>query len=435
MHRLQRSPFGWLASFALASLASCTLTADGFEPGLTSTPPVEEETDPLEPLPAESVPGAEIDASEDPEVPRASESPPGPDVPLAPSTTSNEGNGASTPCLTGCDEETSDDEGEPDVVCAGGTCPEPPGAGCDAAEDCESGVCASGLCQASSCSDAFQNADEAGIDCGGSACVPCPCSYGAAEVLGDPNYAGNFLYSPSLSPDGLTLYFGLYLLGGPNETIAFSTRPSLAAPFGLGNLLPAPVNASLEGTPRLAADNLTLYFYSERAGGLGGRDIYRAQRAVPGGAFDVVTNLTEINSAGMDQLPWVSADGLAMYFSSDRAGDLDIHRATRASTTDPWQAPERIAELNTTAVDNGMTLTSDQREIVFASYRLGGSDFFRAVRAPGEAAFRPPEYLAAISSAADDTDPALSPDGSELYFSSTRDGTDSRIWRVSRTCP
>lgn len=57
------------------------------------------------------------------------------------------------------------------------------------------------------------------------------------------------------------------------------------------------------------------------------------------------------------------------------------------------------------------------------------------MRAPGETAFGAPEHLASISSAAEDTDPALSPDGTELYFSSTRDGIDSRIWRVSRSCP
>ncbi len=432
MLRLKRSPFGWLAPFAFASaavvpLASCTLTGEDYEPDLA----MPEVTEPLEPSPAPSAPDAETDVEEEVEVPGTSETRP-PDVTLAPTEPAGEDDGASAPCALdccaelGCSQDPTDDDEDG---------PQPPGAACATADDCESGVCASGLCRASSCLDAVQNADEAGVDCGGSGCVPCPCTYGTPQVLGDPNFAGNFLFSPSLSPDGLTLYFGLYVGGVPTETIAFSTRASLADPFGLGNTLPAAVNASVEGTPRLAPDGLTLYFYSERAGGLGGRDIYRAQRSAPGAAFDVVTNLTEINSAGMDHLPWVSADGLSMYFSSDRAGDLDIHRTQRSSTADPWQAPERVAELNTTAVDNGMTLTADQREIVFASYRLGGSDFFRAVRAPGETAFGAPELLTSISTDADDTDPAFSPSGTELYFSSTREGVDSRIWRVSRSCP
>lgn len=436
MHRLRPSPFGWVASFALASLAGCTLTGQDFEPGVASADPA----DSLEPLPEANVPGEATELPEEVETPGTSELPRSPDVTLAPSEPSNDGDGASTPCasdccaVTGCGPAPTDD-GETEDDCAAGTCPLPPGAPCATAVDCESGVCASGLCQAASCSDSLQNGDEAGTDCGGSACVPCPCTYGIPQVLGNPNFADNLLFSPSLSSDGLVLYFGLYVLGGPNETIAFSTRPTVSDPFGLGNTLPIPVNISVEGTPRLASDGLTLYFYSERAGGLGGRDIYSAQRASPSAAFDVVTHLTEINSAGMDHLPWVSADGLLLYFSSDRAGDLDIYRATRASTADRWRAPERVAELNTTAVDNGMTLTSDEREIVFASYRLGGSDFFRAVRAPGELSFGAPEVLASINSDADDTDPAFSPDGTELYFSSTRDGVDSRIWRVARSCP
>lgn len=440
MHRLQRLPFGSLATFALASfaLAGCTLTGRDFEPGVASP----ESTEPLEPMPAAGAPGGEpeVDVDEEFEVSESSESPRQPDVTIAPNEPIDDGDGDSTSCVsgccstTGCSEEPTDGD-ETDVDCPGGVCPEPPGAACTTGEGCESGVCASGVCQAPGCSDTVQNADEGGVDCGGAACVPCPCTYGTPEVLGNPNFAGNMLFSPSLSADGLTLYFGLYIVGVPTETIAFSTRPSVADPFGLGNLLPAAINASVEGTPRLAPDGMTLYFYSERPGGLGGRDIYRAQRSAPGAAFDVITNLTEINSAGVDQLPWVSADGLSMYFTSDRTGDLDIHRTSRASTADAWRAPERVAELNTTAVDNGMTLTADEREIVFASYRLGGSDFFRAVRAPGETAFRAPEVLAALNTDAEDTDPAFSPDGSELYFSSTRDGADSRIWRVSRSCP
>jgi Tol biopolymer transport system component len=125
-----------------------------------------------------------------------------------------------------------------------------------------------------------------------------------------------------------------------------------------------------------------------------------------------------------------------MYFASDRAGNgLDIYRSLRASATDPWGAPAPIPELNTLSLENGVTLSSDEREVIFASDRRGGSDLFRAIRAPGQTAFSAPEFLASISSTAEDTDPALSADGSELYFSSTRDGTDSRIWRVSRTCP
>ena len=87
-------------------------------------------------------------------------------------------------------------------------------------------------------------------------------------------------------------------------------------------------------------------------------------------------------------------------------------------------------------LENGATLTADEREILFVSTRRGGlGDFFRAVRAPGETVFRAPEFLAELSSPDEDSDPALSADGTVLYFSSTRGGVDSRIWRVSRTCP
>src|SRR4029078_7250964 len=133
----------------------------------------------------------------------------------------------------------------------------------------------------------------------------------------------------------------------------FSTRTAENQAFGLGNLLPGPIDASVEGTPRLAADNLTLYFYSERAGGLGGRDIYRAQRATPTANFDSITNLTEINSTALDHLPWVGVNQLSVYFAPDRAGNLRLYRSVRASITDPWGAPAPVSELNSTVLENG----------------------------------------------------------------------------------
>jgi hypothetical protein len=287
------------------------------------------------------------------------------------------------------------------------------------------------------CTDGLQNGDELGADCGGSACVPCACTFGVPEVLGNPNYPGNLLWAPSLSDDALTLYVA-FVVPGFNEQIGFSTRPDRGNTFGFASVLPAPVNQSIEGTPHISLDQRSLYFFSERAGSGGvARDLYVATRSDPGAPFDTASPLASVNSPFLDHLPWVSADELILYFASQRSGTLDIWRSTRASRADAFGAPAAVTEINSSAEDNGMTLTPDERTIIFASTRPNGAgdyDLYRALRAGTDQPFSLPEPLSVINTSAVETDPSLSPDGQELFFVSTRNGA-TELWRSIRTCP
>lgn len=287
------------------------------------------------------------------------------------------------------------------------------------------------------CTDGVRDGDELGTDCGGSSCLPCACTFGPPELLGNPNYSGNQVWAPSLSADGSTLYVAV-IVPGFNEQIAVSTRPDRGNTFGLANPLPAPVNQSIEGTPRLALDNRSLYFFSQR-GGSGGaaRDLYVATRSDPNGSFDTVAPLSSINSSSLDHLAWPSPDELTLYFASQRSGNMDIWRSTRASRADVFGAPAAVTELNSSADENGMTLTQDDRTIILASTRPNGAgnyDLYRSVRASTDQPFSTPEPLTALNTSALETDPALSPDGQELFFVSTRNGA-TEIWRSIRTCP
>jgi hypothetical protein len=71
------------------------------------------------------------------------------------------------------------DTGEADVDCGGYLCrPCKPGADCENASDCDSGVCLERTCAEPSCADGTLNGDEIALDCGGSCegCAPgTPC--------------------------------------------------------------------------------------------------------------------------------------------------------------------------------------------------------------------------------------------------------------------
>lgn len=280
------------------------------------------------------------------------------------------------------------------------------------------------------------NDGSSGGDCGGRRCGPCACSFDVPERLGDPNYAGNDLWSPRLSSDGLSLYFGV-TIPGLAEQVAVARRTDKSSPFGLGEPLPAAINQGKEGTPFPSADGSSLYFYSERTGGAGSRDLYVATRTGESAPFDDVTALTALNGSALDYLPWLSPDELTIYFVSGSAGSGDLYRSTRGSRVASFAAPTAISELNTASDEGGITLSFDGREAIFASNRPGGSggrDLYLAVRPSLGEPFSTPQAIDELNTVDNELDPAFSPDGHALYFASNRGGGDSAIYRVQRRC-
>jgi Tol biopolymer transport system component len=182
-----------------------------------------------------------------------------------------------------------------------------------------------------------------------------------------------------------------------------------------------------------------LYFFSQRFGGMGDRDLYVATRASTAVQFNVVNPLTTLNSSRRDDRPWVSPDELTIYFSSQRASlSDDLWRATRNVRTDAFGTAVPATELNSAGNDAGIFLTPDGLVALFASDRsggLGGVDIYRAIRATASSAFSTPKLVSEVSSSADDLDPQLTADGQELFFASNRTGGNYRIWRSLVTCP
>ena len=123
--------------------------------------------------------------------------------------------------------------------------------------------------------------------------------------------------------------------------------------------------------PRLVSEGQLLFL--TRRGPDGQMDIFRSQ--LNEGSWSRAVPVAEINSGANDIGPVVSSDGLTLYFFSNRAGGhggYDLYVSRRRGST--WTPPKNLGD--------------------------------------------------AINSPANEFDPALAPDGLDLFFASDRSGAD-----------
>ena len=188
-------------------------------------------------------------------------------------------------------------------------------------------------------------------------------------------------FSPTLSADELSIFFSSDRPGGRgNFDLWMATRPTKSAPFASPVNLGSPVNSSVgDFSPCLSADGLSLYFNSSRGGGYGQCDLYVTTRATTNSPWRTPRNLgSKINSYRPDGLPRISDDGLTLFYVSDKPGGYgknDLWVVTRASTSDPWgtQTPANLGPtINTSNEETSINIWDDGSVMFFASGRSGG---------------------------------------------------------------
>ena len=145
----------------------------------------------------------------------------------------------------------------------------------------------------------------------------------------------------------------------------------------------------------------------------------------PSKPFGTPMLLDNINDPSSDNTtPRLTPDELTIYFDSSRVnGTPQIYFATRATTSQPFGAPEVVAGISTPDTNATPTVTPDQLGIFWASSRaggVGGYDVWGATRTSSSASFANVTSLVAVNSPTDDGDPFLRADGQELWFTSIR---------------
>ncbi len=149
--------------------------------------------------------------------------------------------------------------------------------------------------------------------------------------------------------------------------------PSWAEP----ELLPFNIDSIAFRHPALSADGNTLYFDSKLPGGYGGTDIWMSSYDKKGKTWGQPVNLgPSVNTAGAEGFPYISDDDKTLYFSSNThlgMGGLDIFKAEKDASGKFTKAPENLKyPMNSPGDDFGIVYEGKKVKGYFSSNRDGG---------------------------------------------------------------
>ncbi|HEU4869926.1 MAG TPA: hypothetical protein VFT08_03685, partial [Pyrinomonadaceae bacterium] len=139
----------------------------------------------------------------------------------------------------------------------------------------------------------------------------------------------------------------------------------------------APVNTdnSQEISPSVTADG-TLYFSSNRPGGKGAADIYRAK--LVNGTYSTPENIGDpINTPGPEIQVFVTPEDDMLFLAAlgrpDGKGSVDLYLSRRVDGA--WSKPVNLGDkINSSGVDSAPRVSADKRYFFWTSTRGYGSE-------------------------------------------------------------
>ncbi len=196
-----------------------------------------------------------------------------------------------------------------------------------------------------------------------------------------------------LSKDGLKLYFTSQNFKGEKQLYVMK-REKQDEEFGKPSRLKGTINSTEYDIimPTVSSDEKTMVFVNSVDGTQKGNDLYISSRedeqsnndlyistrASEDGAFVNVRPLDEINDTAMsDSYPWLSNDGLRIYFTKQKGSEITFHSAGRKNLNEKFSRLKKL-DLTLPKISNNMScfLSHDELEI----FVLSGDKIYHATR-------------------------------------------------------
>jgi peptidoglycan-associated lipoprotein len=180
--------------------------------------------------------------------------------------------------------------------------------------------------------------------------------------------------TPTFSKDGNVMVFAKGNTGKKKDRAdvdLFSSTKDQTGQWSVPQLISISDSAAWDSSPSFSYDGKTLYFASNREGGLGGIDIYRVSMDAAG-RFGTPQNMGKaINTAGDEMFPYAAKDG-RLFFASDGQpglGGLDLFVATRK---DGKIIVENLGSPMNSRFDDFALTKFENKKGYFSSNRDGG---------------------------------------------------------------
>jgi len=202
----------------------------------------------------------------------------------------------------------------------------------------------------------------------------------------------------------------------------------------VSNIGMPPNTEAAEYSPVITSDEETILFTyrgKESKGGLRdaygkpndygfyGEDVYISKKV--NGKWQLATGVDNINTESNEAVIAISNDGQQLFvYKADETNGGDIYISRLQGNA--FGVPEKMnGDINTTSWEGSISMSGDQKKVIFASERpggLGGKDLYEAVKLPDNTWGRVKNLGPNINTPFDDDAPFVHPDGRTLIFSS-----------------
>lgn len=187
-----------------------------------------------------------------------------------------------------------------------------------------------------------------------------------------------------ISKDGTTMYITQNILRVTKSADIAIAKQSKSGKWNMGKVIKSkkfPVNTSyFEACPTLPETMDQMIFISERQGGKGSSDLWKVSMN-NGAPTAIAVNLATLNTPYNETTPYITGDGLYLFFSSDGPGSMggtDIFVSKFEGGN--WSAPVNLGyPINSTDNDTHFKLSPDGTKAYISSIRkegTGGMDIY-----------------------------------------------------------
>jgi WD40 repeat protein len=202
-------------------------------------------------------------------------------------------------------------------------------------------------------------------------------------------------------------------------------------PFGTPQLVMELSSTSDDDDPFVSDDGLELFFNSTRAPSQAAA-IWQSVRMSTSDPWGMPTYVLELDSATVETNPLVSHDGMTMWLSSDRdapAVNVDIYVSTRMSRTSGWSTPVLVQELSTpTATEYARGVSADELTLIIQA----NSKIHISTRNSKSEPWSAKMVIAELDTGAAEGGGWLAADALHLAYESNKDGADRDLYLGER---